>query len=80
MDDIVYLQSSKLDLEQKGDTVIMDAETYGKSEDELAFAFKLSEAERAWANGDEGYTVDELETSLNESIERGALDATKHGA
>jgi len=64
----------------EGDTVIMDIETYGRREDELAFAFKLLEAERAWANGDEGYTIDELETSLNESIERGARDGAKHGA
>ena len=64
----------------EGDTVLMDIETYSRREEELAFAFKLLDAERDWANGEEGYSVDELEASLNESIERGAKDGARHGA
>jgi len=64
----------------EGDTVLMDIETYGRREEELTFAFKLLEAERDWANGEQGYTVDELETSLNKSIARGAKDEARHGA
>ena len=64
----------------EGDTVLMDIETYSRREEELTFAFKLLEAERDWANGEQGYTIDELEASLNESIARGAKDGSQHGA
>ena len=64
----------------EGDTVIMDIETYSRREEELDFAFKLLEAERDWINGGEGYTIEELEASLNESIERGAKDGSQYGA
>ena len=64
----------------EGDTVIMDIETYSQREEELAFAFKLLEAERSWANGEKGYSVDELEAALEKSIEQGAKDGAAHGA
>lgn len=64
----------------EGDTVIMDIETYSRREEELAFAFKLLEAERNWNGGDEGYTIDQLDAALNEAIERGAKDGAQHGA
>ena len=64
----------------EGDTVLMDIETYGRREQELTFAFKLLEAEREWADGAQGYSVEELEVSINEAIERGARDGAQHGA
>ena len=63
----------------EGDTVLMDIETYSRREEELAFAFRLLEAERSWARGEEGYSVDELEKSLNEAIESGARDGLLNG-
>jgi prevent-host-death family protein len=56
----------------EGDTVIMDIETYSRREEDLAIAERLFAAEKARLSGEVGYTVDELEQSLNEAIERGA--------
>ncbi len=73
----------------EGDTVLMDIDTYSRREEELSFAYKLLEAEQGWAHGDEGCSVDELMSGIDEAIERGARDGaaelggrgvTKHGA
>ena len=58
----------------EGDTVIMDMETYSRREEELAVAGKLLEAERRRIAGDQGYSIDQLEAALAESIARGVAD------
>ena len=64
----------------EGDTVLMDLETYGRREEELAFAGRLLEAERRRLAGDPGYTVDELEVALDDAIAQGIKDGKQHGA
>jgi PHD/YefM family antitoxin component YafN of YafNO toxin-antitoxin module len=64
----------------EGDTVLMDLDTYSRREEELALGFKLLEAEREWAKGARGYTVDELEVAIDLAIERGSQEAIQNGA
>jgi PHD/YefM family antitoxin component YafN of YafNO toxin-antitoxin module len=61
----------------EGDTVLMDIETYSRREEDLAVAEHLMEAERRRQSGEKMYTIKELETSLNDSIKRGAEDGKK---
>jgi PHD/YefM family antitoxin component YafN of YafNO toxin-antitoxin module len=56
----------------EGDTVIMDMETYGRREDDLAVAERLLAAERARLAGTKGYTVDEFRNNMREAVEKGA--------
>jgi PHD/YefM family antitoxin component YafN of YafNO toxin-antitoxin module len=61
----------------EGDTVLMDIETYSRREEDLMTAERLMEAERRRLSGERMYTVKELESSLNDSIKRGAADRKK---
>jgi PHD/YefM family antitoxin component YafN of YafNO toxin-antitoxin module len=61
----------------QGDTVLMDIETYSRREEDLIVAERLMEAERRRMAGERTYTVEELETSLNDSIKRGAEDGKR---
>ena len=56
----------------KGDTVIMDIETYSKREEGLAEAERLLAAERARLAGTRGYSVDEFQNNMREAIKKGA--------
>jgi PHD/YefM family antitoxin component YafN of YafNO toxin-antitoxin module len=60
----------------KGDTVLMDIDTYSQREDDLLVAQRLIDAQRARMAGAPGYTVDEFETGMRDAIVRGsqALD------
>jgi PHD/YefM family antitoxin component YafN of YafNO toxin-antitoxin module len=61
----------------EGDTVLMDIETYSRREEDLMVAERLLEAERRRLSGEKMYTIEELETSLNDSIKRGAGDGRR---
>jgi PHD/YefM family antitoxin component YafN of YafNO toxin-antitoxin module len=61
----------------EGDTVLMDIETYSRREEDLMVAERLLEAERRRLSGEKTYTIEELETSLNDSIRRGAEDGRR---
>jgi PHD/YefM family antitoxin component YafN of YafNO toxin-antitoxin module len=61
----------------EGDTVLMDMETYSRREEDLMVAERLMEAERRRLSGEKTYTIEELETSLNDSIRRGAEDGRR---
>jgi PHD/YefM family antitoxin component YafN of YafNO toxin-antitoxin module len=60
----------------KGDTVIMDIDTYNRREEDLAAAERLVAAERSRLLGMRGYTVDEFEKNMRKAIAKGA----RHGA
>ena len=60
----------------EGDMVIMDIETYGQREDDLAIAERLLAAERARLAGACGYSIDEFRDNMQEAIRKGAK---KHG-
>jgi len=55
-----------------GDMVIMDIETYGRREENLAVAERLLSAERARLAGTRGYTADEFQNNMREAIKKGA--------
>ena len=59
----------------RGDTVLMDIETYARREEELLDAQRLIDAQVARLNGGEGYSVDELDRGLQIAIEQGAARA-----
>ena len=56
----------------EGDMVIMDMETYGRREEDLAIAERLLAAERARLAGTQGYSVDEFENNMRQAIKKGA--------
>ena len=56
----------------EGDMVIMDMETYGRREEDLAVAERLLSAEYARATGVQGYSVDNFENNMREAIRKGA--------
>jgi len=55
----------------EGDMVIMDKETYGRSEEDLAIAERLVAAEKARLMGKQGYSVDEFESNMRKAIKEG---------
>ena len=56
----------------KGDTVIMDMETYNRREEDLAVAERLIAAERARLEGTRSYTTDEFRDNMRKAINNGA--------
>lgn len=61
-----------LTLNGEGDTVIMDMETYGRREEDLAEAERFLAAERARLEGTRGYSIDEFQNNMREAIKKGA--------
>ena len=55
----------------EGDMVIMDIETYGRREEDLAIAERLMAAERARLSGTQGYSIDEFENNMRQAIKKG---------
>jgi len=56
----------------EGDMVIMDIETYGRREEDLAIAEGLMAAERARLSGIYGYSIDEFHENMRQAIKDGA--------
>ena len=56
----------------EGDMVLMDIESYGRREENLATAERLMAAETARFMGTQGYTVDQFKTNMKQAIKRGA--------
>ena len=48
----------------EGDMVIMDMETYGRREEDLAIAERLLHAELARLAGTRGYSIDEFQVNI----------------
>ncbi|MDR1013514.1 MAG: type II toxin-antitoxin system Phd/YefM family antitoxin [Coriobacteriales bacterium] len=59
----------------KGDTVIMDMETYNRREEDLAVAQRLVDAERARLAGVCDIDLDSFEGLMREAIAEGARNA-----
>ena len=57
----------------EGDMVIMDMETYGRREEDLAVAERLLMTERARLAGTRGYSVDEFHDNMRQAIKVGAV-------
>jgi PHD/YefM family antitoxin component YafN of YafNO toxin-antitoxin module len=57
----------------EGDMVIMDIETYGRREEDLAVAERLLAAEKARLSGTQGYSVDEFQNNMRQAIKKGAI-------
>jgi len=60
----------------EGDMVIMDIDTYGRREEDLAIAERLLQAEQARISGTQGYSIDEFQDNMRQAIKKGA---TAHG-
>jgi PHD/YefM family antitoxin component YafN of YafNO toxin-antitoxin module len=56
----------------EGDMVIMDIETYGRREEDLAIAERLLATEKARLSGTQDYSVDEFESNMRKAIKKGA--------
>jgi len=56
----------------EGDMVLMDIETYGRREADLATAERLLLAETTRLMGAKGYTVDEFKNNMLQAIKQGA--------
>ena len=52
--------------------VIMDMETYGRREEDLAIAERLLLAERTRLAGAQGYSISEFESNMRQAIRKGA--------
>jgi len=61
-----------LTLNGEGDTVLMDIETYGRREENLATAERLVSVEMARLMGTQGYSIDEFQINMRQAIKRGA--------
>jgi len=61
-----------LTLNGEGDMVLMDIETYGRREENLATAERLMSAEMARFTGTQGYSIDEFQVNMRQAIKRGA--------
>lgn len=53
----------------EGDLVVMDIETYNRREEMLKLREELLSVEEARVNGDNGYSVDEVNAAMNAVIE-----------
>jgi len=56
----------------EGDMVLMDIESFGRREENLATAERLIATEMARLMGTQGYTVDQFKTNMKQAIKRGA--------
>jgi len=56
----------------EGDMVLMDIESFGRREENLATAERLIAAEMARLMGTQGYTVGQFKTNMKQAIKRGA--------
>jgi PHD/YefM family antitoxin component YafN of YafNO toxin-antitoxin module len=56
----------------EGDMVIMDIETYGRREEDLAVAERLLAAEKARLSGTQGYSIEEFQNNMRQAIKKGA--------
>jgi len=56
----------------EGDMVLMDIETYGRREENLATAERLMSAEMARFMGTQGYSINEFQKNMRQAIKRGA--------
>ena len=61
-----------LTLNGEGDMVLMDIETYGRREENLAVAERLMSAEMARFTGTQGLSIDEFQNNMRQAIKRGA--------
>ena len=61
-----------LTLNGEGDMVLMDIETYGRREENLATAERLMSAEMARLVGTQGYSVDQFKEKMQQAIKQGA--------
>ena len=57
----------------EGDMVIMDINTYGQREEDLAIAQRLIAAEKARIAGTQGYSVMEFQNNMRQAIKKGAV-------
>jgi len=55
----------------EGDMVLMDIESFGRREENLATAERLLAAEMARHMGTQGYTIDQFKTNMKQAIKRG---------
>ena len=56
---------------REGGMVLMDIESFGRREENLATAERLMAAEMARFMGTQGYTVDQFKTNMKQAIKRG---------
>ena len=56
----------------EGDMVLMDIESFGLREENLATAERLIAAEMARITGAQSYTINQFKTNMKQAIERGA--------
>jgi len=56
----------------EGDMVLMDIESYGQREENLATAERLMAAEMARFMGTQGYSIDAFQNNMRQAIKRGA--------
>jgi len=54
----------------EGDMVLMDIETYGRREENLAAAERLMSAEMERFTGTKGYSIDEFQTNMRHAVRR----------
>jgi len=60
-----------LTLNGEGDMVLMDIESYGRREENLATAERLMEAEMARFMGTQGCSVDQFKKNMKKAIKQG---------
>jgi PHD/YefM family antitoxin component YafN of YafNO toxin-antitoxin module len=56
----------------EGDMVIMDIETFGRREEDLAIAERLLASEKARLSGTQDYSVEEFKNNMREAVKKGA--------
>ena len=61
-----------LTLNGEGDMVLMDIETYGHREENLAAAERLMSAEMTRFMGTQGYSVEQFKKNMQQAIKQGA--------
>lgn len=61
-----------LTLNGEGDMVLMDIESYGRREENLAAAERLIAAETTRLMGTQGYSVDQFKKNMHQAIKMGA--------
>ena len=57
----------------EGDMVLMDIETYGRREENLATAERLMSADMSRFMGTQGYSIDEFQKNMRQAIQQGAI-------
>jgi PHD/YefM family antitoxin component YafN of YafNO toxin-antitoxin module len=61
-----------LTLNGEGDMVLMDIETYGRREEDLATAERLMSAETVRFMGTQGYSLNQFKKNMRQAIKQGA--------